>query len=219
MMLQLENVHYKYQSKFQTVHAVRGITYGFETGMIYAVMGKSGCGKTTLLSLLGGLMLPTEGTVSVEGEATSALDRSRLRREKVSFIYQNYNLFPWLTVEENVTYPLVIRNQNRTEALRLAHECLEDVGINPEQYKRLPATLSGGEQQRVAIARALAAGSPIILADEPTGSLDSENGKNIIGILRDLAHRESRCVIVVTHDPAIADVSDVSIHMVDGQFV
>lgn len=219
MMLQLENVHYKYKSKFQTVNAVRGITYGFETGMIYAVMGKSGCGKTTLLSLLGGLMLPTEGTVSVEGEATSALDRSRLRREKVSFIYQNYNLFPWLTVEENVTYPLVIRNQNRTEALRLAHECLEDVGINPEQYKRLPATLSGGEQQRVAIARALAAGSPIILADEPTGSLDSENGKNIIGILRDLAHRESRCVIVVTHDPAIADVSDVSIHMVDGQFV
>ena len=219
MMLQLENVHYKYKSKFQTVHAVRGITYGFETGMIYAVMGKSGCGKTTLLSLLGGLMLPTEGTVSVEGEATSALDRSRLRREKVSFIYQNYNLFPWFTVEENVTYPLVIRNQNRTEALRLAHECLEDVGINPEQYKRLPATLSGGEQQRVAIARALAAGSPIILADEPTGSLDSENGKNIIGILRDLAHRESRCVIVVTHDPAIADVSDVSIHMVDGQFV
>ena len=219
MMLQLENVHYKYKSKFQTFHAVRGITYGFETGMIYAVMGKSGCGKTTLLSLLGGLMLPTEGTVSVEGEATSALDRSRLRRGKVSFIYQNYNLFPWLTVEENVTYPLVIRNQNRTEALRLAHECLEDVGINPEQYKRLPATLSGGEQQRVAIARALAAGSPIILADEPTGSLDSENGKNIIGILRDLAHRESRCVIVVTHDPAIADVSDVSIHMVDGQFV
>ena len=219
MILQLENVYYQYKSKYQTVHAVRGITYGFETGKVYAIMGKSGCGKTTLLSLLGGLMLPTEGTVSVEGNATAALDCNRLRREKISLIYQNFNLFPWLTVEENATYPLVIRNESKAAALQLAHKCLEAVGIKPDQYKRLPATLSGGEQQRVAIARTLAAGSPIVLADEPTGSLDSTNSKNIVEILRDLAHKENRCVIIVTHDQAVADASDVSIQMLDGQFV
>lgn len=219
MILQLENVYYQYKSKYQTVHAVRGITYGFETGKVYAIMGKSGCGKTTLLSLLGGLMLPTEGTVSVKGNATAALDCNRLRREKISLIYQNFNLFPWLTVEENATYPLVIRNESKAAALQLAHKCLEAVGIKPDQYKRLPATLSGGEQQRVAIARTLAAGSPIVLADEPTGNLDSANSKNIVEILRDLAHKENRCVIIVTHDQAVADASDVSIQMLDGQFV
>ena len=219
MILQLENVYYQYKSKYQTVHAVRGITYGFETGKVYAIMGKSGCGKTTLLSLLGGLMLPTEGTVSVEGNATAALDCNRLRREKISLIYQNFNLFPWLTVEENATYPLVIRNESKTAALQLAHKCLKAVGIKPDQYKRLPATLSGGEQQRVAIARTLAAGSPIVLADEPTGSLDSTNSKNIVEILRDLAHKENRCVIIVTHDQAVADNADISIMMQDGRFI
>lgn len=219
MILQLQNVHYKYKSKYQTVHAVRGITYGFETGKIYAIMGKSGCGKTTLLSLLGGLMLPTEGTVIVEGDATAVLDCNRLRREKVSLIYQNYNLFPWLTVEENAAYSLLIRNQSKTAALQLAHKCLDSVCIKSDQYKRLPATLSGGEQQRVAIARTLAAGSPIVLADEPTGNLDSSNSENIIEILRELAHKENRCVIIVTHDPVVSDASDVSIRMMDGQFI
>lgn len=219
MILQLENVYYQYKSKYQTVHAVRGITYGFETGKVYAIMGKSGCGKTTLLSLLGGLMLPTEGTVSVKGNATAALDCNRLRREKISLIYQNFNLFPWLTVEENATYPLVIRNESKAAALQLAHKCLEAVGIKPDQYKRLPATLSGGEQQRVAIARTLAAGSPIVLADEPTGNLDSANSKNIVEILRDLAHKENRCVIIVTHDQAVADNADISIMMQDGRFI
>ena len=203
----------------KTVHAVCGITYGFETGKVYAIMGKSGCGKTTLLSLLGGLMLPTEGTVSVEGTATAALDCNRLRREKISLIYQNFNLFPWLTVEENAAYPLVIRNESKAAALQLAHKCLEAVGIKPDQYKRLPATLSGGEQQRVAIARTLAAGSPIVLADEPTGNLDSANSKNIVEILRDLAHKENRCVIIVTHDQAVADNADISIMMQDGRFI
>lgn len=219
MILQLENVYYQYKSKYQTVHAVRGITYGFETGKVYAIMGKSGCGKTTLLSLLGGLMLPTEGTVSVKGNTTAALDCNRLRREKISLIYQNFNLFPWLTVEENATYPLVIRNESKAAALQLAHKCLEAVGIKPDQYKRLPATLSGGEQQRVAIARTLAAGSPIVLADEPTGNLDSANSKNIVEILRDLAHKENRCVIIVTHDQAVADNADISIMMQDGRFI
>ena len=219
MILQLENVYYQYKSKYQTVHAVCGITYGFETGKVYAIMGKSGCGKTTLLSLLGGLMLPTEGTVSVEGTATAALDCNRLRREKISLIYQNFNLFPWLTVEENAAYPLVIRNESKAAALQLAHKYLEAVGIKPDQYKRLPATLSGGEQQRVAIARTLAAGSPIVLADEPTGNLDSANSKNIVEILRDLAHKENRCVIIVTHDQAVADNADISIMMQDGRFI
>lgn len=219
MILQLDNVHYQYKSRYQTVQAVRGVSYGFEAGKVYSIMGKSGCGKTTLLSLLGGLMLPSEGAVQVEGSATAAMDCSRLRREKISLIYQNFNLFPWLTVEENVAYPLLIRNAGRAEALRLAHSCLEKVELKPEQYQRLPKTLSGGEQQRVAIARTLASGCPIVLADEPTGNLDSANSQNIVEILQALAHRENRCVIIVTHDPAVAERSDVSIQMKDGQFI
>ncbi len=219
MILQLENVHYRYPSKHHPVYAVRGITCCFETGKIYAVMGKSGCGKTTLLSLLGGLMLPSEGQVLVEGEATAALDCNRLRREKISLIYQNFNLFPLLTVEENVTYPLLIRKQKKAEAKATARRCLESVGITPPQFDRLPATLSGGEQQRVAIARTLASGNPIVLADEPTGNLDSANTQNIVEILRDLAHQENRCVIIVTHDHAVGEIADINMEMVDGQFL
>lgn len=219
MILQLENVHYKYKSKYQTVHAVRGITYGFDTGTVYAIMGKSGCGKTTLLSMLGGLMLPTEGAVVVDGKPTAEQDCNRLRREKVALIYQSYNLFPWLTVEENVTYPLVIQNQPKAAALELAHQRLGDVGMEPDLYRRLPAALSGGEQQRVAIARTLVTGSPIVLADEPTGNLDSANSQNIVEILCSLAHKENRCVIIVTHDQAVADASDVKIQMMDGSFI
>lgn len=219
MLLQLENVHYKYAAKYQQVHAVRGISYEFEVGKVYAIEGKSGCGKTTLLSLLGGLLLPTEGTVSLAGTATAALDCNRLRRETVSLIYQDFNLFPWLTVEENAAYPLVIRKQRLAAALPLAHESLARVGITPAQFKRLPATLSGGEQQRVAIARTLASGSPVVLADEPTGNLDTANTQNTVEILCKLAHEENRCVIIVTHDPAVAAAADVRIQMSDGQFV
>lgn len=219
MELRLENVSYAYKGKYKTTRAVNGVSCVFDNGKMYAIVGASGSGKSTLLSLLAGLRLPTEGSVYYGGESTKKLNRSKLRRETVSVIYQDFNLFPLLTVEENVMYPLRIRKQPVGEAKAMANEKLLAVGLKDEQFARLPNMLSGGEQQRVAIARSLAAGSEIILADEPTGNLDSGNSENIISTLRDLAHKENRCVIVVTHDPAVADAADVVLNMRDGMLV
>ena len=199
------------------MRAVDGAEHSFEQGTMYAIVGSSGGGKSTLLSLLAGLRLPTEGRVLYDGVPTSELDRSRLRRETISLIYQDFNLFPLLTVEENAMYPLRIRKLPTTEAKRTAREKLLAVGLQEDQFLRLPNMLSGGEQQRVAIARALTAGSEIILADEPTGNLDSSNSSNVIDILARLAHEEGRCVIVVTHDPAVAEAADTVLHMQDGK--
>ncbi|HIT29090.1 MAG TPA: ABC transporter ATP-binding protein [Candidatus Faecousia gallistercoris] len=216
MEFQLRDVHYQYTGRHHTVHAVRGVTATFETGKLSVIMGKSGSGKTTLLSMLAGLLLPTSGTVLLDGNAMENMDRNRLRRERISVIYQDFNLFPLLTVEENAAYSLIIQGRPKAQALELARQKLQSVDISPSQYPRLPATLSGGEQQRVAIARTLAAGSEIVLADEPTGNLDQENSRNIVRILQRLAHEENRCVILVTHDPVVAEAADVVFHMQDG---
>ena len=216
MEFQLRDVHYQYTGRHHTVHAVRGVTATFETGKLSVIMGKSGSGKTTLLSMLAGLLLPTSGTGLLDGNAMENMDRNRLRRERISVIYQDFNLFPLLTVEENAAYSLIIQGRPKAQALELARQKLQSVDISPSQYPRLPATLSGGEQQRVAIARTLAAGSEIVLADEPTGNLDQENSRNIVRILQRLAHEENRCVILVTHDPVVAEAADVVFHMQDG---
>lgn len=215
MQLQLNEVTHQYRDKYHTVTAVNHFSYTFVPGTFYAIMGKSGSGKTTLLSLLAGLMLPTQGEVLIDGTPTARLDRNRLRRDRISVIYQDLNLFPLLTVEENVTYPLRLRRETGSLS-SLVQEKLKLVDIREEQFPRLPVTLSGGEQQRVAIARALAVGSELILADEPTGNLDEENSRNIVRILKDLAHSQERCVIVVTHDPAIGEQADQVLYMKDG---
>ena len=219
MEIRLENVCYEYQTKFQRVPAVQNVSYTFESGRMYAIMGVSGSGKTTLLSAMAGLKLPTAGDIVVDGENTKTTDCCRLRRETVSVIYQDFNLFPLLTVEENVQYPLTIRKVPKAEAAALAHDCLGKVGIVPGQYGRMPRMLSGGEQQRVAIARALATGSKVLLADEPTGNLDRKNSANIIGILKTLAHEQDHCVIIVTHNPAVAEQADVCLTMEDGMLL
>ena len=154
---------------------------------------------------------------SIEGRATSELDRDEYRLGHVSVIYQNFNLFGHLTVLENAAYPLYVRGLPAKEAEAAASEKLLAVGLTPEQFRRYPNMLSGGEQQRVAIARALASGSELILADEPTGNLDSENSRNIMDILVKLAHEEGRCVIVVTHDPAVAEQADRAYKLRDGR--
>ena len=179
-------------------------------------MGKSGSGKTTLLSLLAGLELPTEGKVWFEGKATVEMDCDLYRRDHAAVIYQSYNLFPLLTAVENVLYPLKLRGMDGEAALELAQKELMAVGIQPDQFKRFPSQLSGGEQQRVAIARALAAGNRIVLADEPTGNLDITNGEQVVEILLRLAHDEGRCVIIVTHDLEIASQMDEIYMMRDG---
>ncbi len=215
----VSDVHYEYRNKIQTVKAVNGVSCEFYQGQVYAIMGASGSGKTTLLSLLAGLDVPTSGSIELNGESTAQMNRDDYRLNHVSVIYQNFNLFQHLTVLENAAYPLYVRNIPRKQADALAEEKLMQVGLKENQFHRLPNMLSGGEQQRVAIARALAAGSQIILADEPTGNLDSENSKNIVGILQQLAHEEGRCVINVTHDPAVADAAEVVLKMQDGKFV
>ena len=215
-LLRAEHVSFDYRNKYQTVHAVKDVNCSFSPGKTYAIVGKSGSGKTTLLSLLAGLELPTEGRVLFEGVATADMDCDAYRRDHAAVIYQNYNLFPLLTAEENVLYPLKLKHVEPEKARELAHAQLLDVGIEPEEFRRFPAQLSGGQQQRIAIARALAAGNRIILADEPTGNLDVSNGDQVVEILLRLAHEEGRAVIVVTHDLEIAGQMDAVYTMRDG---
>ena len=219
MGISLKNVSYSYKGKFQTVKAVDGVSYEFEAGKCYAIIGKSGSGKTTLLSLMAGLDLPTEGEIIVDGKSTKDWDRNQMRRDAVSVIYQNYNLFPLLTVQENIQYPLDLKKMPRKESVALAREVRERVELPAGYDKRLPSHLSGGEQQRVAIARTLAQGCKIILADEPTGNLDSTNTRNIVEILRSLAHDDGCTVIIVTHDPAVAEQADTVLQMKDGSWI
>ncbi len=218
-MLQAQNVHYVYQSKYQKVHAVKGIDFDFEKGKFYAIVGKSGCGKTTFLSLLAGLDIPTEGQIVYSGKSTVEHNRDEYRLRAISLICQSYNLFPLLTVEENVIYPMLLRGAAEKDARSIAHEKLKAVGLGDFYYRRLPAMLSGGEQQRVAIARALASDARIILADEPTGNLDTENSEIVFSLLQRLAHEEGYCIIVVTHDTAIADKADEVLHLRDGALI
>lgn len=219
MTISLNNVSYSYRGKFQTVKAVEGVSYDFEPGKCYAIIGKSGSGKTTLLSLMAGLDLPTAGEIMIDGKSTRDWNRNRLRRDAVSVIYQNYNLFPLLTVQENIRYPLDLKKVPKKEAARLSREVRERVELPASYDKRLPSHLSGGEQQRVAIARTLAQGCKIVLADEPTGNLDSTNTHNIVQILRGLAHNDGCTVIIVTHDPAVAEQADVVLQMKDGAWI
>ncbi len=219
MGISLKNVSYSYQGKFQTVKAVDGVSYDFEPGKCYAIVGKSGSGKTTLLSLMAGLDLPTEGEILVDGKSTKEWDRSQMRRDAVSVIYQNYNLFPLLTVQENIQYPLDLKKVPRKQSIALAQEVRQRVELPVSYDKRLPGQLSGGEQQRVAIARTLAQGCKIILADEPTGNLDTTNSRNIVEILRSLAHDDGCTVIIVTHDHAVAEQADAVLQMKDGSWI
>ena len=168
---------------------------------------------------MAGLDLPTEGQILVDGKSTKEWNRNKMRRNAVSVIYQNFNLFPLLSVEENIQYPLELKKVPRKESARIAREARQRVELPDTYDKRLPSHLSGGEQQRVAIARTLAQGCKIILADEPTGNLDSANTANIVQILKSLAHDDGCTVIIVTHDHAVAEQADVVLQMKDGSWV
>lgn len=216
MIITVNDVYYSYKAKSQTVYAVQGISCTFRQGQFYAIVGKSGSGKTTFMSLLAGLDLPEKGDILFDNVSIRKLNCDALRRDQVSVIYQNYNLFPLLTAAENVMYPMLMNKIPKKEARKIAIEKMEQVGLNPALFNRFPAQISGGEQQRVAIARALASGSKIILADEPTGNLDSGNSRHVVEILKRLAKEKEFCVIVVTHDDAVAGQADVVLHMQDG---
>jgi len=212
--LKLENVCYQYKRGDRNV--VNAVTCQFEGGKLNAVIGPSGSGKTTLLSLLAGLDQPTQGQIVIDGEPLAGLDLDQYRRERVSMIFQAFQLFTLLTALENVCFPMQLNGGAKEKTSEKAKTLLASVGITEDKAKRFPANLSGGEQQRVAIARALATGARMLLADEPTGNLDKANGENVVEILQQLAHEQGYCIIIVTHDPAIAERCDRVWRMSDG---
>ncbi len=215
-IISLNSVRYAYSNKYQTVEALKDVSCSFEQGRIYAIVGKSGSGKSTMLSLMAGLDVPNEGDVLFRGVSTRTLDRDAFRRKDVAIIYQNFRLFPLLTALENVMYPMELQGVRPREAKKRAEEYIRSVNLTDAVFNRFPSMLSGGEQQRVAIARALAMDTDLILADEPTGNLDSTTSRNIIALLARLAHERNYCVVVVTHDMSLLDMMDVTYHMRDG---
>ena len=215
--IKVESVSYSYQNKYQTVEAVKDVSCTFESGRLYVITGESGSGKSTFLSLLAGLDCPGSGSIIVDGEDISRTDRDAYRREKVSVIYQAFHLFPLLTALENVMYPLELQGMARKEAKEKAAEYLEEVGISKKLHGQYPKMMSGGEQQRTAVARAMASGGRIVLADEPTGNLDTENEEKVVELLLSLAHDRDFLVIMVTHNKQIAEQADVRLVMKDGR--
>jgi putative ABC transport system ATP-binding protein len=216
-IMEMNKVSYIYKSKYHSVEAVKNINLNIHQGKVYAVIGKSGSGKSTLLSLMAGLTLPTEGDVLYNGESMRKMDLEEYRRDKSSVIYQTFNLFPLMTVLENVIYPLELKGIKYSDAKVIAEKHIKSVGLDEQHYMRFPNMLSGGERQRVAIARALATGSKLLLADEPTGNLDVANGDVVVRLLTDLAHQDNLAVVIVTHDLAIAKKADIVLHMQDGE--
>ena len=212
--LTLHRVSYRYPRAARD--ALQGVECRFRAGEVAAVVGPSGSGKTTLLSIMAGLDRPSGGEVLVDGKKLSEMDLDAYRRQYVSVIFQAFHLFPLLTVLENVCFPLELLGAGEKDAREQARRNLELVGIAEEKRRRYPSQLSGGEQQRVAIARALSSGAGILLADEPTGNLDGENSRNIVDILTRLAHEGGYCVVIVTHDPAIAEAADAVYTVADG---
>jgi putative ABC transport system ATP-binding protein len=200
------------------VQALKGVSLSLNGGELVLLMGPSGSGKTTLLSVMGCLMTPTRGTVRVRGRSIAGAgpeDLAKLRRDHIGFIFQSYHLFPTLTAEDNVRLALDVRGQRSRRAKIAARESLAMVGLS-HKTKAFPIELSGGEQQRVAIARAFAAQPQLILADEPTGSLDKGTGQKIVELLREAASTQRATVLVVTHDEKIAQQADRRLELDDG---
>ncbi len=212
--LKLNGVSYRYGKAAR--NALDGVSCEFRAGEVAAVVGPSGSGKTTLLSIMAGLDRPAHGEVYLGDRELGGMDMDEYRRRYVSVIFQAFHLFPLLTVLENVCFPMELNGVSEPEARERARLELERVGIAAEKHRRYPSQLSGGEQQRVAIARALSSGAQILLADEPTGNLDGENSRNIVDILTRLAHEDGYCVVIVTHDPAVAEAADTVYTMTDG---
>lgn len=202
------------------VRAVDDVSIEIGRGELVLIMGPSGSGKTTLISMLGGLLRPTSGRVVLDGTVVTELEEAQLpmvRARKIGFVFQAFNLLEALTVEENILFPSRLVKGAASEAKARCDALIERLSLE-ERRQALPRTLSGGEKQRVAIARALINAPPVILADEPTGNLDSVNGQEVMMILHDIARDEGRAVILVTHDPRVEEVADRILWLEDGEF-
>lgn len=219
-MLQVINVTRQFTSGDMVVKAVDDISFKIPQGCFASIVGRSGSGKSTLLSLLGALDKPSEGKIVVGGKNVSDLNERDLnlyRRMQIGFVFQNYNLVPNLTAIENVMLPMEFAGTNVNDRRLRATELLEQVGVTGNKQLRKPGRLSGGEQQRVSIARALANKPKLILADEPTGNLDSQTGKMIFDLLHNLARTEKTTIVAVTHDLSIAGKTDMTFTLNDGK--
>jgi putative ABC transport system ATP-binding protein len=208
-----------YTDQLET-HALTRIDLDIEEGDFISIAGPSGCGKSTLLSIVGLLDAPTSGTYTLRGESVekiSTIERARIRNREIGFVFQAFNLIGDLDVYENVELPLTYRKLPPADRKRRVKEALERVGMS-HRMKHFPAQLSGGQQQRVAVARALAGAPAILLADEPTGNLDSKNGESVMELLRDL-HRQGSTICMVTHDPRFTRYAERTIHLFDGRII
>ncbi|HEU4966064.1 MAG TPA: ABC transporter ATP-binding protein [Candidatus Saccharimonadales bacterium] len=221
-MIKVSNLTKTFQSGDSTVTAVHDVSFEVPDGQFASIIGKSGSGKSTLLSLLGALDQPTKGSIEIGGHDIASLGEGTLvayRRKKIGFVFQGYNLIPNLSALENVMLPQSFNRISSHERKARSTELLDQVGISGDKQLRKPGRLSGGEQQRVAIARALANHPELILADEPTGNLDSETGKMIFDLLHSLSRSQNTTIIVVTHDLSIAGKTDESFRLQDGKLV
>lgn len=205
-VLEMNNIRYSYDNKR---NVLSGINMKLEEGKMYAILGQSGCGKTTLLSLLGGLDSPVDGQILYDGQDIEKLGLANHRKNNVAFIFQSYNLIDYLTPKENVALTAKLSPQ----------PILERVGLTEEECKRNVLKLSGGQQQRVTIARALASDTKVILADEPTGNLDEDTAAEIISILKECAHEMNKCVIIVTHSNDLAKQADTIFRLKKGKMI
>lgn len=212
-LLELENVSYSYQDGKEKNQILDHASYLFEKGKIYAVVGASGSGKTTTLSLASGLDKPDDGKVLFKGKDIQEIGLNKYRREDISIVFQSYNLIYYMNALENVMSALEIAGIKRKDKKEYCLSILEQLGLSKDECKRDIRQLSGGQQQRVAIARALVSEAPIILADEPTGNLDSVTAGEIIEILKTLAKERNNCVIVVTHSKEVADAADIILEL------
>lgn len=219
-LIKLEDITKVFYTEEIETHALSGVHLEIHRGEYVSIAGPSGCGKSTLLSIIGLLDSPSSGIYLLNGKSVVNLDhseRARIRNREVGFIFQSFNLIGDLTVYENVELPLTYRGMNSSQRKQRVGEALEKVGMS-HRMSHYPSQLSGGQQQRVAVARALAGKPSILLADEPTGNLDSKNGEAVMELLRDL-HREGATICMVTHDPRFARHAERTVHLFDGRVV
>ena len=221
VVVRLENVVKTYSMGESEVHALRGISFQIEQGEFLSIMGPSGSGKSTCMNMIGCLDRPTSGLVEINGEETAKMTEKELavlRNQTVGFVFQQYHLIPSMNVLENVMLPLKYAHVERSERIERAEVALEAVGLG-ERMKHRPHELSGGQKQRVAIARAMVTQPKILLADEPTGALDSTTGKQVMELFRQINTEKGTTIIIVTHDPRIGESTKRCIRILDGQIV
>lgn len=217
-LLEVKNISKTYGTGEATVHALKQATFSVPKGEFVAIVGESGSGKSTLLNMIGALDTPTSGKVFIDGKDIFSMKERNLtvfRRRNIGFIFQSFNLIPELTVEQNIIFPVLLDYQKPNK--KYLEELLTVLGLK-ERRRHLPSQLSGGQQQRVSIARALVRNPPVILADEPTGALDSHTGREVLGLLQQL-HKQGHTVVLITHDNSIAVQADRIIRLEDGQVV